>query len=76
MVPASVRPVGAVAVRACSMATTPLRMLAARIASVTAVAAYALPLKLNIVVAIGTAVLLCFWLEKQLGLDPDAEDNK
>jgi predicted branched-subunit amino acid permease len=60
----------------CSMATTPLRLLAALIASVTAVAAYALPLKLNIVVAIGVAVLLCFWLEKQLGLDPDAEDAK
>jgi len=60
----------------CSMATTRLRVLAALIASVTAVAAYALPLKLNIVVAIGVAVLLCFWLEKQFGLDPDAEDDK
>jgi len=27
-------------------------------------------------VAIGAAVLLCFWLEKQFGLDPDAEDDK
>jgi predicted anti-sigma-YlaC factor YlaD len=52
------------------MATTPLRVLAALIAGATAVAAYALPLKLNIVVAIGVAVLLCFWLEKQFGLDP------
>ena len=60
----------------CSMATTRLRVLAALIAGVTAVAAYALPLKLNIVVAIGLAVLACFWLEKQLGLDPDAEDDK
>ncbi|MET3493750.1 AzlC family ABC transporter permease [Variovorax boronicumulans] len=60
----------------CSMATTHLRILAALIASVTAVAAYALPLKLNIVVAIGVAVLLCFWLEKQFGLDPAAEDDK
>jgi len=60
----------------CSMATTRLRVLAALIASVTAVAAYALPLKLNIVVAIGVAVLLCFWLEKQFGLDPDVEDDK
>ncbi len=60
----------------CSMATTRLRILAALIASATAVAAYALPLKLNIVVAIGVAVLICFWLEKQLGLDPDAEDAK
>ena len=60
----------------CSMATTRLRVLAALIAGATAVAAYALPLKLNIVVAIGVAVLLCFWLEKQLGLDPNVEDDK
>jgi predicted branched-subunit amino acid permease len=60
----------------CSMATTRLRLLAALIAGATAVAAYALPLRLNIVMAIGVAALLCFWLEKQLGLDPDAEDEK
>ena len=60
----------------CSMATTRLRILAALIAGATAVAAYALPLKLNIVAAIGAAVLLCFWLEKQFGLDPAAEDDK
>ncbi len=60
----------------CSMATTRLRLLAASIAGVTAVAAYALPLKLNIVAAIGVAVLLCFWLEKQFGLDAVAEDDK
>ena len=60
----------------CSMATTRLRVLAALIAGATAVAAYSLPLKLNIVVAIGVAVLLCFWLEKQFGLDPTAEDDK
>ncbi|MDM0014088.1 AzlC family ABC transporter permease [Variovorax sp. J22P168] len=60
----------------CSMATTRLRMLAVLIASATAVAAYALPLKLNIVTAIGAAVLLCFWLEKQFGLDPTAEDDR
>ncbi len=60
----------------CSMATTRLRVLAALIAGATAVAAYALPLKLNIVAAIGVAVLACFWLEKQLGLDPDAEDER
>ena len=60
----------------CSMATTRLRLLAVLIASVTAVAAYALPLKLNIVVAIGVAVLACFWLEKQFGLDVEAEDDK
>ncbi len=60
----------------CSMATTRLRVLAALIAGATAVAAYALPLKLNIVAAIGVAVLLCFWLEKQFGIDPNAEDDK
>lgn len=60
----------------CSMATTRLRLLAVLIASATAVAAYLLPLKLNIVVAIGVAVLACFWLEKQFGLDVDAEDDK
>ncbi len=60
----------------CSMATTRLRVLAVLIAGATAVAAYALPLKLNIVAGIGVAVLLCFWLEKQFGLDPDAEDDK
>jgi len=60
----------------CSMATTPLRILAALIAAATAVAAYALPLRLNIVAGIGVAVLLCFWLEKHAGLDADAEDAK
>lgn len=60
----------------CSMATTRLRILAALIASATAVAAYALPLRLNIVAGIGMAVLACFWLEKQLGLNADDEDAK
>jgi predicted branched-subunit amino acid permease len=47
----------------CSLANTPLRVLAAAIAGAAAVAAYALPLKLNIVAAIAVAVLACFWLE-------------
>jgi len=47
----------------CSLANTRLRMLAALIAGAAAVAAYALPLKLNIVAAIVVAVLACFWLE-------------
>jgi predicted branched-subunit amino acid permease len=50
----------------CSLASTPLRLLAAALAGATAVAAYALPLKLNIVVAIGVAVLACFGLEKRM----------
>jgi predicted branched-subunit amino acid permease len=59
----------------CSMATSRLRVLAALIAGATAVAAYALPLKLNIVVAIGVAVMLCFWIEKGFVPNPAAEDD-
>ena len=58
----------------CARATSRLRMLAIAIAGATAVAAYNLPLKLNIVVGIGVAVLICFWLEKRMGLDPDEGD--
>ena len=50
----------------CSLANTPLRILAALVAGAAAVTAYALPLKLNIVAAIAVAVLLCFWLEGRL----------
>jgi predicted branched-subunit amino acid permease len=57
-----------------SMATTRLRVLSALIAGATAVAAYALPLKLNIVTGIGVAVLLCFWLEKQFVRNPAEVD--
>lgn len=60
----------------CSMATTRLRVLGALVAAATAVAAFALPLKLNIVAGIGAAVLLCFWLEKHLGLDAATEHGK
>jgi predicted branched-subunit amino acid permease len=49
----------------CSLATTRLRVVSAAVAGVAAVAAYALPLKLNIVVAIAAAVLLCLTLEKR-----------
>lgn len=47
----------------CSLANTRLRVLAAVVAGAAAVAAYSLPLKLNIVAAIAVAVLACFWLE-------------
>jgi predicted branched-subunit amino acid permease len=47
----------------CSLANTRLRLLAGVIGGVTAVAAYALPLKLNMVAAVLVAVLACFWLE-------------
>ncbi|HSV34767.1 MAG TPA: AzlC family ABC transporter permease [Ramlibacter sp.] len=49
----------------CSLANTPLRLLSAVIAGAAAVATYALPLKLNIVVAIALAVVASFWLEKK-----------
>ncbi|WP_137895218.1 AzlC family ABC transporter permease [Ramlibacter sp. 2FC] len=48
----------------CSLASTRLRVVSAGVAGVAAVLAYALPLKLNIVVAIAAAVLLCLALEK------------
>jgi predicted branched-subunit amino acid permease len=48
----------------CSLGTSRLRVVAAAVAGLAAVAAYALPLKLNIVLAIGVAVLLCVWLER------------
>jgi predicted branched-subunit amino acid permease len=54
----------------CSMTNTPLRLLAAAIAGAAAVAAYALPLKLNIVTAIAIAVIACFWLEGRLPAAP------
>ncbi len=50
----------------CSLANTPLRVLAAGVAGTAAVVGYALPLKLNIVVAIAVAVIACFWLEGRL----------
>ena len=49
----------------CSLANTPLRRLSALIAGAAAVAAYSLPLKLNIVVAILAAVAVSFWLERR-----------
>ena len=50
----------------CSLANTPLRVLAMLVAGAAAVIAYSLPLKLNIVVAITVAVIGCFWLEGRL----------
>lgn len=48
----------------CSLATTRLRILSATVAGIVGVAAFALPLKLNIIAAIGAAVLLCLTIEK------------
>jgi predicted branched-subunit amino acid permease len=50
----------------CSLANTPLRRLSALLAGAAAVAAYSLPLKLNIVAAIVVAVVVSFSLEKRL----------
>lgn len=49
----------------CSLANTWLRMLSAALAGASAVALYALPLKLNIVAAIAIAVAACYLLEKK-----------
>ncbi|TFY97864.1 AzlC family ABC transporter permease [Ramlibacter rhizophilus] len=46
-----------------TLGTTRLRLVSAAVAGATAVAAYALPFKLNIVLAIGVAVLACLALE-------------
>ncbi|TSE23072.1 azlC: azaleucine resistance protein AzlC [Tepidimonas sediminis] len=48
---------------ACSLATSRLRVLSALVAGSAAVTAWALPLKLNIVVAIAAAVLICLIAE-------------
>ncbi len=49
-----------------SLATTRLRELAAVVAGSVAVATYALPLKLNIIVAIVLAIAVCLMLEKPM----------
>jgi predicted branched-subunit amino acid permease len=48
----------------CSLASTRMRIFAASVAAVTAITAYHLPLKLNIVLAIGVAVVLSMTLER------------
>ncbi len=55
-----------------SLATQRLRLVAALVAGATAVAAYSLPLKLNIVAAIGVAVLVCLTLESRPSRPEDA----
>lgn len=46
-----------------SLATSPLRVVAVGISGAAAVVAWALPLKLNIVVAIAVAVVCCLLIE-------------
>jgi len=50
----------------CSLASTRMRIFAAGVAAVTAIAAYNLPLKFNIIMAIGVAVVLSMSLERFL----------
>ncbi len=54
----------------CSLASTRMRSISAGVAGAAAVAAFALPYKLNIVVAIAAAVAVCLMLEKPAGPDP------
>jgi predicted branched-subunit amino acid permease len=56
----------------CSLASSPLRRVSAGVAGMAAVAAYALPLKLNIVVAIASAVALCLVIEETRPKPPGA----
>lgn len=56
---------------ACSLASSPLRMVSAGVAAAAAVAAWALPFKLNIVVSIAAAVALCLVIEAARQ-DPEA----
>ncbi len=48
----------------CSLASSPMRLVASAVAGVAAVLAYALPLKLNIVAAIAVSVILCLTMER------------
>jgi predicted branched-subunit amino acid permease len=50
----------------CSMVSTRLRVVAAGVAGAAAVAAFALPFKLNILAAIAAAVAACLLMEKSL----------
>jgi len=53
----------------CSLASSRMRILSSLVAGAAAVAAYALPLKLNIVVAIAAAVMLCLTVERVRGVE-------
>ena len=55
---------------ACSLASSRIRLVSATVAGAAAVVAFALPFKLNIVVAIAAAVALCLVLEKPASPNP------
>lgn len=48
----------------CSLASSRMRILSSAVAGVAAVVAYSVPLKLNIVLAIAVAVILCLTVER------------
>jgi predicted branched-subunit amino acid permease len=56
----------------CSLASSHLRRVSAAVAGLAAVATYALPLKLNIVVAIASAVALCLIIDASWPKTPRA----
>jgi predicted branched-subunit amino acid permease len=60
----------------CSLASTQLRWVSAGVAATAGIAAYALPLKLNILVAIAAAVALCLFLEKAMGVVPSVPPKR
>lgn len=60
----------------CSLATHWLRWVSAAVAAVAGVAAFALPLKLNILVAIAVAVALCLLLEQAASQVPPANRER
>jgi predicted branched-subunit amino acid permease len=55
----------------CSLASSKLRVVSAGVAGAAAVVAYALPLKLNILVAIAAAVAMCLVIENTKLLQKD-----
>jgi predicted branched-subunit amino acid permease len=57
----------------CSLASSALRRVSAGVAGLAAVVAYALPLKLNIVVAIASAVALCLLAEETWSAKPGTD---
>jgi predicted branched-subunit amino acid permease len=58
----------------CSLASSRMRTVSLVFSGAAAVAAYALPLRLNILVAIAAAVAMCLLIEKTAGLNKAAHD--
>jgi predicted branched-subunit amino acid permease len=59
-----------------SLATTGLRVVSALVSGAVAVAAFALPLKLNMLVAIAAAVIICLLMEKPHPIASSAVSGK